>query len=44
MMSQCFTPWISLNHRDEDHKILVKVKPGKKSTFDFNGITELEIN
>lgn len=33
MMSQCFTPWISLNHRNEDHKILEKVKTGKEITF-----------
>jgi len=34
-MSQCFTPWISLNHSGENQKILKEVKTGKKSTFWF---------
>lgn len=44
MMSQCFSPWMSLNHRDEVHKILEEVKTGKKSAFWFEWITELGDN
>lgn len=35
MMSQCFTPCVSLNHMYEDHKILKMFKTGKGSTFVF---------